>query len=247
LHPQNLAILGFWGSFSSLSITPLTVVCLLLRMCPAHSRFASRLRAPLGAQNPTGTPHLTGPNPHIIFRPGLIGPVIWKPTGPGRRNPSPLFSLCWVFPTSRLVTAPPRLFFLAIRRSAPPCTTPPPPLRHLRRRASPHRLPAVSPLHHHPSRLQRNRDSMERGRRPSRLQRNCDSRERGRRPSRLQAPQPGTAPPSPYPDAAIHLRVAVPAQERRLCLDLHIREFSPPPVHLVGTWNFWSFAGCRSC
>jgi hypothetical protein len=90
---------------------------------------------PFGSPESRRDPLLPRADTRIYFGPGSIRPVIWKPTGPRRRNSNPLFSPCRVFPTSRVVTAPPHLFLasrdsLAVSASASthgssPSTPPP--------------------------------------------------------------------------------------------------------------------------
>jgi hypothetical protein len=163
----------------------------------------NRIRAPLGAQNPGGIPPYPGPNPRINFGPGWIRLVIWKPTNPGRRNPSPLFPRALSSPPPesrrrRPVSSSP----VATRsRSAPPPprTAPPPPLCHLRRRASPRRVTVrrrlraaaplrrrslihVLPLLRHPHPRPDQRAS------PPSLSRSC-------RPPPCTRPYPGLQPP----------------------------------------------------
>jgi hypothetical protein len=82
---------------------------------------------------PPGSPLLPRAEPPLRFWPRVDWSVIWKPTGPGRRNPNPLFSPCRVFPTSRLVTAPPRASSSRLGGRRLPARL----LPHLRRRASP--------------------------------------------------------------------------------------------------------------
>jgi hypothetical protein len=94
------------------------------------------IKGPFGSQKSLRVPPIfPGSKSHVEIHPGQNYPIIWKPTDPGRLNPTHPVPPGRSLPTSRLLAAPPRPFLVQSRVTS--STTPPPRrLHHVRRRST---------------------------------------------------------------------------------------------------------------